>query len=312
VNFFWQIVFLVCSMVLGAGVGFVLDVAIHRLPRNIPLFSKVSPETPAWGRPLKRRFLVAGLNGILYGALYWYVVLLNGSPNPGAEPLLSWTCLIVYWPLVAGLILVGFVDMQDYEETEEEKRKTEALCRELEEEGRTLEAELGPMVYGIIPNEVTYTGLILAIPLALLFPETHWNMTWIFSVGPRVNAVLDVFLGALVGGSLTWSLGVLGKVIFRKAAMGMGDVKLMAMLGALLGWKAVLLIFFLAPFFGTFWGLLQLVRSGEHYLRYGPCIALATLLVLLYEPLGTAYFDVRSTFLWGGLHLHHRVPFFVP
>ena len=171
---------------------------------------------------------------------------------------------------------------------------------------------MGPAVYGIIPNEVTYTGMILAIPLALLFPETHWNLSWIVALGFKFNAVLDVFLGALVGCALTWALGIWGKLIFKKAAMGLGDVKLMAMLGALLGWKAVLLIFFLAPLFGTVFGVVQIVRSGEHYLRYAPCIALAAFLVLLYEPLATAYFDLTREFFLDSASLHHRVPFLSP
>ena len=311
-NHLGRVAFLVGSSLLGVGVGSLVNRAIVRIPRNIPIFSRIPLANSADGYSSKRSLLVVGLTGILYGIFCWYVLILNGPQEVEAPPLLSPFCLLVYWPLLAALILVSFVDMQDYEETEEEKARTQQLRQELEEAGIDADMEMGPVVYGIIPNEVTYTGLILAVPLALFFPETHWNLSWILPLGLRFNAVLDVFLGALTGGALTWALGIWGKLLFKKAAMGLGDVKLMAMLGALLGWKAILLIFFLAPLFGTLFGIVQILRSGEHYLRYAPCIALAVFLVLLYEPVATAYFDVTNEFALNAASLHHRVPFLSP
>ena len=49
-------------------------------------------------------------------------------------------------------------------------------------------------------------------------------------------------------------MGVIGDFVFKKETMGGGDVKLMGMVGAFMGWKLALLTFFLAPFFGAgFW-----------------------------------------------------------
>jgi prepilin signal peptidase PulO-like enzyme (type II secretory pathway) len=111
---------------------------------------------------------------------------------------------------------------------------------------------------------------------------------------------------------MTWAMGVFGKVFFRKAAMGFGDVKLMAMIGALLGWKAAVLVFFVAPVFGSIFGLISLLISGSHYVRYGPFLALAAVLVIFYEPLAAEYLMNVFRESWSGQHFLPRVPFVGP
>jgi leader peptidase (prepilin peptidase)/N-methyltransferase len=124
----------------------------------------------------------------------------------------------------------------------------------------------------------------------------------------RLDAVLDGALGAAVGAGLTYGMGVFGKVVFGKQAMGFGDVMLMAMIGAFLGWKAALMVFFIAPVFGAIFGVAARVIAGERYVRYGPFLAGATVLVIFYEPLLSAY--AGAAFTHGGFpEFHHRVPF---
>jgi Type IV leader peptidase family. len=64
--------------------------------------------------------------------------------------------------------------------------------------------------------------------------------------------------------------------------MGGGDVKFMAMIGSILGWKAAVLIFFLAPFFGAGVGIIAKLRHGAEVIPYGPYLSLATVLVMLW------------------------------
>ncbi|MBI1975884.1 MAG: prepilin peptidase, partial [Candidatus Omnitrophica bacterium] len=71
-------------------------------------------------------------------------------------------------------------------------------------------------------------------------------------------------------------------LIFKREAMGMGDVKLMGMLGALLGWKQVLLIFFIAPLFGSVVGLVIKWVKKSDVIPYGPFLSLATFVVLFW------------------------------
>lgn len=127
----------------------------------------------------------------------------------------------------------------------------------------------------IIPDEITIGGLIVGLIIAVVYPELH--NTTIFWKG-----FLYSLWGAAVGGSVIYATGFIGELIFKKEAMGGGDVKLMAMIGSIVGWKLVLLVFFLAPFFGVFVGLyLKFVKKID-IIPYGPYLSLATLAAVFY------------------------------
>ena len=64
--------------------------------------------------------------------------------------------------------------------------------------------------------------------------------------------------------------------------MGFGDVTLMAMIGAFLGWQAGLLVFFLAPFAGIVLGLLVVVLRRDSEIPYGPFLCLGAVAVLVF------------------------------
>lgn len=68
----------------------------------------------------------------------------------------------------------------------------------------------------------------------------------------------------------------------RMDTMGGGDVKLMAMVGAFLGWKLAILTFFVAPFFGAIFGLLQMLRTRDNTLPYGPFLVLGAIISQFY------------------------------
>ena len=70
----------------------------------------------------------------------------------------------------------------------------------------------------------------------------------------------------------------------RREAMGFGDVTLMAMVGAFLGWQAALVVFFMAPFMGLAVGLFQWVFRGNNVLPYGPYLSLASAMTLFAWP----------------------------
>ncbi len=96
--------------------------------------------------------------------------------------------------------------------------------------------------FQIIPDRISLVGIFAGIILSIIFPGLQNAFTW-------QRAFVNSVIGALTGGGLIYLTGVLGQLSFKKESMGGGDVKLMAMLGAFLGWKMAVLIFFLAPFF---------------------------------------------------------------
>jgi prepilin signal peptidase PulO-like enzyme (type II secretory pathway) len=95
-----------------------------------------------------------------------------------------------------------------------------------------------------------------------------------------------VLMGYLIGGGVVWLVRILGSLAFGKEAMGLGDVHLMAAVGACMGWIDTTLAFFLAAFVGVFWAILGRVYSGSlaRAMPYGPFLAVATLIVFLAKP----------------------------
>jgi len=126
-----------------------------------------------------------------------------------------------------------------------------------------------------IPDEITLPGMILGLGLALLCPPCLGRLG-------SLPAALDSFLGILIGGLSIYVLGFLGEFIFKKEAMGGGDIKLLAMIGAFTGWKLVLLTFFLAPVFGSIVGIILKIRKGAETIPYGPHLSLAAFVSVFY------------------------------
>ncbi len=105
---------------------------------------------------------------------------------------------------------------------------------------------------------------------------------------PLTRVVGGVLLGFLGGGALVWGTRVLGTLGFGKEAMGLGDVHLMAAIGAVLGWRDATLAFFLAPFFGLTMtvilaGAAAILQGRVRAIPYGPYLCLAALIVMLFR-----------------------------
>jgi leader peptidase (prepilin peptidase) / N-methyltransferase len=126
--------------------------------------------------------------------------------------------------------------------------------------------------YMIIPDKVLLFFAVIFIIERIFVPLLPW---W------------DSLVGAVVGFSLLLLIAVLSK-----GGMGGGDIKLFALLGFVLGWKMVLLAFFLSTLYGTVFGMIGMVlgkvRRGEP-MPFGPYIVFGTL---------TAYFFGQSILEW--------------
>jgi len=127
----------------------------------------------------------------------------------------------------------------------------------------------------IIPDEISLGGLIVGLLLSALYPSLHGVHTlWL-----GVKASL---MGALVGGGAIYLIGVFGNFVFKKESMGGGDVKLLAMVGAVLGWRLTLVAFFVAPFFGSVVGITLKIRQGTDVIPYGPFLSLGSVIALFW------------------------------
>jgi leader peptidase (prepilin peptidase) / N-methyltransferase len=104
------------------------------------------------------------------------------------------------------------------------------------------------------------------------------------SGGAPWQALLTSLVGLGIGGGMIWAVRIGGRVALHKEAMGFGDVTLMAMIGAFLGWQPCVIIFFLSPFFALTIALVQWVLTGRRDIPYGPFLCIAALAVILFWP----------------------------
>lgn len=111
----------------------------------------------------------------------------------------------------------------------------------------------------IIPDEFTWGGLAIGLLLAL---------------GGGIATLLPALVGAAVGFGLLWAVGFLGHLILKEEAMGGGDVKMMAMVGAFVGWQGVLLTIFLGAFLGTLIFLPLSLLGRKKLVPFGVFLAL--------------------------------------
>jgi len=105
-----------------------------------------------------------------------------------------------------------------------------------------------------------------------------------------LHAVLGSVLGYIAGGGIIWALRIIGSLAMAREAMGLGDVHLLACVGAVMGWIDPVLAFLVAPFIAIVWFLLSTVfssvfkRAGTA-IPFGPHLAAATILVIYGKPI---------------------------
>lgn len=125
-------------------------------------------------------------------------------------------------------------------------------------------------------------------PAAVMEPRTLVGVFGVAGIiaawrigGTRFVALESALIGLAVSAGLVWATRAGASRALGREAMGFGDVTLMAMIGAWLGWQAAVLVFFLATFIGLAHGIVGLVIHRDHELPYGPSLCLAAVIVVL-------------------------------
>jgi prepilin signal peptidase PulO-like enzyme (type II secretory pathway) len=109
------------------------------------------------------------------------------------------------------------------------------------------------------------------------------GVSW-FIGGPGWQSLLTSLLGMAFGGAVIWGVRLVGGYAMKQEAMGFGDVTLMALIGAFLGWQSSLIVFFLAPFAALLIGLIQLICVRRTDIAFGPYLALAAVVLVVFWP----------------------------
>ncbi len=252
-----QIIF----FILGLIVGSFLNVCIYRIPRSLSIVSPPSacpgcnaPVRPWDNIPLLSYILLGGKCRNCKGPIsfrYPLVELLNG--------VLYWSVVTSFglgWhvPLfcafVSALVVITFIDLD----------------------------------FQIIPDSITLPGIIIGLLSAsFLLPDPF--SVHRFALNLSVVGFKNSLAGLLFGGGLFYLIAELGRRITKTDALGGGDIKMMALVGAFMGWKSILLTTFIGSLSGSLVGIFLMVAKGKgskSRIPFGPFLALGALATLFF------------------------------
>ena len=264
-----EVLLYLSSFILGSVIGSFLNVCIYRLPRdesivyppsrctscgsgirfyhNIPIlgYLMLKGGCADCGQTISFQYpLVEFISGIALLAVYSKYGLSLDS--------------LFYSILIFSLIVITFIDLK----------------------------------HMIIPNVITVPGTVIGLIFNALM--TDWeksrDLLGMFSFSLEnffgiLNEVpfLDSVFGLIIGGGLLFLIAFLYIVIRKTEGMGMGDVKLLAMIGAFLGWNGVVFVMLVSSLLGTLTGLsIILYKKGnlKYALPFGPFLSLAAVIYI--------------------------------
>jgi leader peptidase (prepilin peptidase)/N-methyltransferase len=130
----------------------------------------------------------------------------------------------------------------------------------------------------IIPDSITLPGIPLAVVLGSLILPDPFSRNELLGIKSSV-------IGFLAGGGSFYLIAVMGKAILKKEAMGGGDIKMMAMVGGLLGWKGVILTTFMGSFLGSVIGVSLIILKGREWgarIPFGPYLTAGAIISLFW------------------------------
>jgi len=246
----WMVIAFVA--VLGAMIGSFLNVVIHRLPREQSI---VLPKSacPACGAAIHFYDNIPILSFLVLRGRCRSCRAPISPRYPAVEALCALLFALVAWrddlialpfdiAFAAAMLSLVFIDSE----------------------------------HMILPNAITYPGILFALITRVAVPylggASHFDdLPYLISVFPGVPvwgvSLIGAAIGALAGGGSLWLMGFLWKRLRGVEAMGMGDIKMMLMVGAFLGWRLAALTIFIGVFSGSLAGIVLMLRRGRRNLQ---------------------------------------------
>ncbi len=155
----------------------------------------------------------------------------------------------------------------------------------------------------VIPDVITLPATVAALGFNSIM--TDWEAVQAFFHSDFYGSITDIAIldsigGMLIGGGMFFLIATFYKTLRKKEGMGMGDVKLVSMLGAALGMLEVLIVILLSSVLALLTGLLIILmrRKGMEYaIPYGPFLSLSAVVCILEERFSTYSFRKTDAFL---------------
>ncbi len=278
-----EIIGYIFVFVLGAMVGSFLNVVIHRVPNEESIIFPNSA-CPKCKKSIKPYDNIPIFSWLILGGKCRNCKEKISPRYPAVELLTAFVFLLVCWQIgftaflpvclifVASVVALIFIDAE----------------------------------HMILPDVITYPLLVFALLIRLSFPlfsgAAFFHDIKLFPLNRLEDyplwlvSLVGAILGGLVGGGFLWLVGAIWKRLRGVDAMGLGDVKMMFGVGALLGWRLTLLSIFLGAFSGAVIGVFVILKDKNKDLQtqipFGIFLGIGSILSLLFgEQMIRWYFD---------------------
>ena len=263
----------VIAGIFGAVIGSFLNVVIHRVPREESIVLP-SSRCPSCGAEISFYDNVPVLSYLMLGGRCRSCKVHISARYPAVEALTALLWVAVAWrdglsfALPFDLIFVTAITALIF-----------------------IDAE-----HMILPNAITYPGiafaLIARLALPFLMSAPHFDdlpmlLNGVLAGMPMWAASLvGALIGALAGGGSLWLMGWIWEKLRGVEAMGLGDVKMMFMVGAYLGWRLTILNIFLGVLSGSLIGIILMLRQGKRDMKlllpFGVFLGIGAIAALLF------------------------------
>ena len=266
--FFYSIIPEIWFFILGAALGSFANVCIKRIPAGVSI---VSPRSRCGSceTPIRAHHNIPLLSWLFLGGRCAHCKERISAEYPLVELLCAVLAVFLYREFGISLELLFYL----------------ALCTGL------VTITLIDIRHLIIPDMITLPGVAAGVALNAI--RTDWGAAAeaVFYSGladflPAIAsiAIFNSIGGVLLGGGTFLLIATVYRNLRKKEGMGMGDVKLVAMLGAFFGMWGVLIIIFLSSILGTLIGLSVIIlrrKDPGYAIAYGPFLSLSAVLYLL-------------------------------
>jgi len=264
-----DLVLYIVSFLFGTVFGSFLNVCIYRLPREESIAFPPSHCT-ACGYKIKFYNNIPILSYLLLGGkcadcksgispVYPFIEILSGLLLLLTVYTFGFTIKTLFYALfIYALLVISFIDLE----------------------------------HMIIPNIISLPGIIVGLVFNAIITDWQYSRELIGSADMSLGSffgllsevpLFDSVFGAVLGGGVLLTIAFLYEVIRKREGMGMGDVKLLAMIGAFVGVQGVVFVIFLSSILGTAVGIsVILYKRGDlkYALPFGPFLSVASVIYI--------------------------------
>jgi len=258
--------------VLGAMIGSFLNVVIHRLPREQSIVFPTS-KCPKCLAPIRAYDNIPIISYLLLRGQCRMCAARISARYPAVEAITALLFAAITWHdglsyalpfdlmFSASMVALIFIDAE----------------------------------HMILPNAITYPGVVFALLTRVLVPyiasPAHFDdlpqlLTFFPALPIWLVSIIGAVIGAVAGGGSLWLMGFMWEKLRGVEAMGFGDVKMMLMVGAFLGWRLTILTIMIGALTGSVAGIAVMYRRGGRNLQmmlpFGIFLGIGAIVSLLF------------------------------